>query len=116
MELLIITEKYNIYRKGMEKMGLLRRVLFTSLFLLLLSGIWTEARVAEIEEAPPFPPGQNVQLVKKLCTACHNAEMAYMRTYDAKSAKKYYDHAVSDDDPEQEKKVIEYLLNVLGDK
>ena len=97
-------------------MRLLRRALFTSLFFLLLSGMWTEARVEEIEEAPPFPPGKNVQLVKKLCTSCHNAEMAYMRTYDEKSAKRYYEHAVSDNDPEQEKKVLEYLCNVLGDK
>jgi hypothetical protein len=97
-------------------MELLRRVFFTSLFILLLSGIWTEARVEEIEEAPPFPPGKNVQLVNKLCTSCHNAEMVYMRTYDEKSAKRYYEHGVSDTDPEREKKVIEYLLNVLGDK
>jgi len=97
-------------------MGRIQHVIITSIFFLLLSGIWTEARVEEIEEAPPFPPGKNVQLVKKLCTTCHNAEMAYMRTYDAKSAKKYYEHAVSETDPEQEKKVVEYLLNVLGDK
>ncbi len=97
-------------------MGRLRLVFFMSLFFLFLSGVWTQARLEEIEEAFPFPPGKNAQLVKKVCASCHDAGMVYYRTYDEKSANEYYDLMVSDPDPEQRKKIIEYLTTVLGFK
>jgi hypothetical protein len=84
------------------------------IFFLLLSGIWTEARLEEIEEALPFPPGKNAKLVKQVCASCHAAEMVYFRFYDEKSAEKYYELMVSDPDPEKRKKIIEYLTTVLG--
>lgn len=97
-------------------MGRLRLVFFMCIFFLFLSGIWTQARSEEIEEAYPFPPGKNAKLVKQVCGSCHAAEMVYMRFYDEKSARKYYELMVSDPDPEQKKKIIEYLCDVLGFK
>ncbi len=97
-------------------MGRWRLGFFLSIFFLLLSGMWTQARLEEIDEAAPFPPGKNAKLVKQVCTSCHDAEMVYMRSYDEKSARKYYELYVSDPNAEQEQKVIEYLCTVLGEK
>jgi hypothetical protein len=97
-------------------MGRLRLIFLTSLFFLFLSGVWTPVRLEEIEEAPTFPPGKNALLVKKVCASCHPADFVCYRTYDEKSANGYYDQMVSDPDPEQRKKIIEYLTTVLGFK
>jgi hypothetical protein len=102
------------YRKGIVKMGRLRLVFFMCIFFLLLSGMWTQASLEEIEEAPPFPSGKNAKLVKKACGYCHDAATVIYRTYDEKSANDWYDRMMSDPDPEQRKKIIEYLTTVLG--
>lgn len=95
-------------------MGRLRWALFISVVFLFLSWTCTPVKSEEIEEAYPFPPGKNAKLVKQVCTACHSAEMVYLRTFDEKSARKYYDLMVGDPDSEQGKKLIEYLTTVLG--
>lgn len=97
-------------------MGRWRLVFFLCIFFLFLSGLWTQARLEEVDEAYPFPPGKNAKLVKQVCASCHDAETVYLRTYDEKSARQYYELYVSDPDAEQAKKVIEYLCTVLGFK
>jgi hypothetical protein len=42
--------------------------------------------------------------------------MVYLRTYDEKSARKYYQMMVGDPDSEEGKKIIEYLTTVLAFK
>ena len=97
-------------------MGRLRWTLIVSVVFLFLSGTRVPAGSEEVEEAYPFPPGKNAKLVRQVCTGCHAAEMVYLRTFDEKSARKYYEIMVGDPDSEQGKKIIEYLTTVLGFK
>ena len=94
----------------------LLRPLLVSGILIFLIGAGTHGNVQESSDSYPFPPGNNAKLAKDVCTACHYAQLVIIRSYDEKSARTYYEMMVGDPDSEQGKKVIEYLVAVLGEK
>ena len=96
--------------------GRLLKGLLLSMIFYSVIGAWAPARVEEISDHYPYPPGKNAKLVKEVCTPCHYAELVTMRDYDEESARRYYELWVGDPDSEQGKKVIEYLITVLGQK
>ncbi len=116
--------KFHMKKIIKKIMGRLYLILFISGAFFLIGGATTQVKsdeasdkeYREMLESFPFPPGKNAKLAKQVCSPCHSPDVVIYKVYDEPMARKYYERMLFESpDTEQGKKVIEYLITVLGD-
>jgi hypothetical protein len=89
-----------------------------ALIVTLVTGSLSQAGFsAEPEGDPaPFPAGPNAMLVKQTCSQCHSPNVVVTQTFSEETARKIYRKMMGESpDTERGKKIVEYLVNVLGE-